>query len=213
MKSFEKFLFFYCIVALTAIFISYGVFGPFPLNLIISLSLTPILFYFWIRLTSPESVGAEKWSVRFLTVILALILLGMLGSHFAKLESSSPYEKTLKAQLADSEAKNQVLSESLKKAQAKLDQKDKTVDPGVKGESIIDLISDTPAPSGDRITGKANITVINVYKEPISTSAKIGSLEPELNYPYLEKQNGWYKVVVTSTQTGWVSASDVIEVQ
>ncbi len=86
--------------------------------------------------------------------------------------------------------------------------------PDVQGENIADLLTEeSPAPgSVHRITSKNGVNLIDVYQDTDITSKKVGNLESGVKYPYMEKANGWYKVVVTSTTSGWVSSAQVQEV-
>jgi hypothetical protein len=195
MKKFEKFLFFYSIVAVTALFISLGVFSPGSLSLISGTILLPIVFYFWIRFTSPEAVDAEKWSLRFLISIVVLSALGILGYRLSQIKPSTPpqntnVESTTLPTPTPTVSKNSTAS----------------------GETVADLLSETPIPLQE-ITGKPGVKVIDVYQDPLPASKKIDSLDGTAKYLYLEKQRNWYKIVLTESMSGWVSASQVVEVQ
>lgn len=195
MRSFEKFLFFYSIVATTTLFISLGLFYPNPLNFISGAILLPVIFYFWIRLTSPEAVGAELWSLRFIIAIAILTALGTAGYRLSQLKPPPPVQKVIV------EAPSPTATPAVKSATA-------------SGESITDLILGSPTPIALlEITGKAGIKTIDVYQNPSLTSKKVGSLDGTANYLYLDKQNGWYKVVISDSLAGWVSQNQVQEVQ
>lgn len=216
MKKFEKFLFFYSILITTVILISFGLMSPKPLNLISIASFSPVVFYLWVRFTSPQAVDAEKWSLRFLLVLLVLSSLGIYGFYLARSLEVDPNETALRNQLMEMQKENEELSQKLEKVStesAVMDTKKEVRDPSVEGESIADLlIESSPAPGTvQKITSKTG-TTIDVYQSPNVSSKKVGSLEPKVNYPYLEKSDGWYKVVVTSTTNGWVSSSQVQEV-
>lgn len=117
MKKFENFLFFYSIVAITVFLISFGIFSPKPLNFISGLLLLPLVFYYWIRLTNPENVSAERWSLRFLTALIILSLLGIYGFYLLK-------QVTEKIPVISNQLSNeQRLNEELKKELANLKEK------------------------------------------------------------------------------------------
>lgn len=124
----------------------------------------------------------------------------------------SSVENVLKNQLAEAQRKNEELTRKIASTNptplSAVSKKD------AEEESIADLLlPETPAPgSVHRITAKAEVISIDVYREADSGSKKVGTLEPKVNYPYSEKSNGWYKVVVTSSTSGWVSADQVQEV-
>ena len=176
-----------------------------------------IIIYFWIKLTSPQAVSAEKWSVRFILALIILSALGVYGMSLAKSMEASPEEAALKRQLVELQVKNEELAkklEAISSESASLKKKETAKDPDVKGESIADLLVEISSPPTgvQKITSKAGISLIDVYQNPDPASKKIGSLEAKINYPYLEKNNSWYKVVVTSATSGWVNATQVQEV-
>ena len=188
--------------------------SPGPLNLISATALLPIVLYFWIRLTSPQAVNVEKWSFRFLVALAVLSSLGIYGYHLARSSGPGSAEIVLRNQLAETQRKNEQLTKDLSgfspspgpTAMA-------SGTPGVSGESIADLLSEEPSPgSVHRITAKSGVASIDVYQTAAASSKKIGSLESGINYPYLEKSGGWYKVIVTSAVTGWVNSAQVQEV-
>lgn len=223
MKKLEKFLFFYCLVGITVFFISHGVFEPSPLNLVSGISVLPVLFYLWINLTSPKTVSSDKWSVRFILSILFLSGLGIYGYSLAKMSSQKP---DINSQLLEVQSQNEELKSKLEKIKAELSKSGQNFDPEkgqVAGESIADLLSETPSPASSSgtperppiqsITGKPGINSITIYKEANTSSSKVGSLDPDQKYTYISKSDGWYKVPMPGGASGWVSATEVKEVQ
>ena len=214
MKKIEKILFVYSIVAVTVLLITFGIFEPKPINLISTILLSPILLYFWIRLTSPEKVSAEKWAFRFLISIAVFCLLGLYGLQLLRQETGENVQ--LKSQLADQQLINETLKEENASISAQLDEAKKapTQEEDARGESITDLIYGSTEPTNlKQITGKDNITTINVYEEPSASSDKIGSLDGTAKYIYLEKNGTWYNLILSDSLSGWVSANQVQEVQ
>jgi hypothetical protein len=211
-RKFEKFLFFYSILAVTVIAVSLGVFEPKPVNLITCLVLVPMIFYFWIRLTSPEAVSAEKWSLRFLLALFILSILGVIGVYIARLPNRGPENSTqiakLTAEKAELERRLAILSNQPENSPASTSAK------SVKGESIADLIN--PLPTSNpiiQITGKPGVKTISVRESPISASKIIAEMDGLLKYSYLDQQNNWYKIPLSASAAGWVSGSQVKEVQ
>lgn len=197
MKVLEKFLFAYSIIAITALFISFGVFSPKPLNLISIVLITPSIFYFWIRLTSPESTTAEKWSFRFLTAITILCGLGIFGYRLIQTivpKNVDPIVNTLTPVPIQTPF-------VFKKATS-------------SGETIGDLLTETPIPiTLLEFKGKPGIKLINVYALPTFTSKKISTLDASQTYLYLVKQGEWYEIALSESEMGWVSSSQIQEVQ
>lgn len=194
-----------------------GATSPSPLNLISGMLLLPVVFYFWIKLTSPQVVDADKWSIRFLLILGILSALGVFGFYLARSIENSPVETSLKNQLVEMQKKNEELSQKLEKYITPTQtpaSKEKVKGVDIEGESIADLlIESSPDPTGaQKIISKTGIKQVDVYQSPNTTSKKIGNLELNLNYPYLESVDGWYKVAVTSSTVGWVSNTQVQEV-
>lgn len=203
MKGFEKFLFFYSILVVTVLLISFGLFEPSPLNFISTILLIPACFYFWVRLTNPQAVSAERWSFRFLTSLIILSLVGVGGFYFSK-------------HFANGESQNVQLKQDLAtpSAEPKTTKTPQPTNGGTKDESVTDLVFGTPSPIPLlEITGKPGVVTIDVYQSPIQASKKITSLDGSIKYLYLVKQNNWYNIILSGSQAGWVSASQVQEVQ
>jgi hypothetical protein len=206
MKKFEKFLFFYSITAITVFFVSFGIFSPKPLNLISVVLMTPLIFYFWIKLTGPENSTPTTWSIRFLASLIILSALGVFGFFLSKQAASEL--PAVDGQLSEQQSENERLKTELTELKQQANVKP-TSSPDI---SVTDLVTETPGPESSRITARSGVESIDVYQAPLSTSAKIGSLESGINYPFITKQDNWYKVVLTSTKTGWVSTDQVQEI-
>lgn len=219
MKKFEKFLFFYSILSVTIFFISFGAYSPSPLNFISGVMMLPTTFYFWIRLTGPDHTTADVWSVRFLISLAILALIGIFGFYLAS--KAMPQVKTLNTRIVNLENQISKLTEELDIKTAELGElKEKPATPSatVKGTAteeitVADLVVGTPKPGSQRITGNPGVAKIDVYQSSTLNSTKIGTIETGITYPYITKENGMYKIVLTTEKTGWVSQNQVQEVQ
>jgi hypothetical protein len=200
MAKFEKFLFFYSILAITVLLISFGLFEPTPLNFISVVLLAPACFYFWVRLTNPEKVSAEKWSLRFLISLTVLSALGIGSFYLTKQSFIQPQE--IETKETATPATVPIVTPT-----PQTSPKSKT-----QGESVTDLVFGTPIPLKE-ITGKAGIKTIDVYESPIQASKKIANIDGSIKYLYLTKQGNWYNIVLSESEAGWVSTSQVQEVQ
>ena len=197
MNKFEKFLFFYSIIAVTSLFVSFGILSPKPLNLISLTILSPIIFYFWIRLTSPQSVSAEKWSLRLLLVIIVISGLGIFGYYLTRIPVPVPQELPVRQATPSPTQTPPTAREATK-----------------SGETIVDFLQDSPTPIPlQEFTGKPGVKSINVYASPSTSSNKISTLDPTQTYLYLLKKNGWYEIALSESEMGWVSDSQIQEVQ
>lgn len=206
MKRFEKFLFFYSIIAVTVFAISYGIYSPKPLNLVSVGLMTPVIFYFWIRLTSPESTNPDRWGFRFLAAVVLVSLLGLTGYW---LSFKSP-------PTSNSKSEENIPATSIVSTPTAIPTP--LPSPGPGDESVTDILYGTPVPDStvsgqiQRIKARPGISKVDIYQNPSSTSPKIGSIDTSITYPYLEKQGTWYKIIFSGTTSGWVNSSQVEEV-
>ncbi|OGY24615.1 MAG: hypothetical protein A2172_03865 [Candidatus Woykebacteria bacterium RBG_13_40_15] len=200
MRGLEKFLFVYSIIAITALFITFGIFSPKPLNLVSLLLIAPSIFYFWIRLTSPESTGAVKWSLRFIITIVILSGLAIFGYYLRQIPAPK---------LADI-----AVSETSQPSSSPTETPISTKSATPRGASIVGFLTETPSPVPlQQFKGKTGVKLINVYKTATASAQKITTLDGTQIYLYLLKQGSWYKVALSGSESGWVSASQIQEVQ
>lgn len=214
MKRFEKILFFYSIIAVTVLLVSFGILEPRPINLISTVLLIPPVFYFWIRLTSPEATSPEKWSLRFLISLAALCLFGIYAFNLLKVGSKET--QIVKNDLLNVQKQNEELKSQLASLSSELQTAKDATRSSAKndGESITDIIYGTPTPiTLQQITGKAGVKTIDVYKDPSITSKKVSTLDGTAKYLYVGKNGSWYNLILTDSLSGWVSANSVEEVQ
>ncbi len=227
MYKFEKALFFYSILAITVFFISFGVFSPSPLNFISGVLMLPSTFYFWIRMTYPEHTAPDRWTVRFLSVLTLLSLFGIFG--FYLLSKGLPQIQILTVENKRLTTQNADLLNKLERTDSemtKLKQNIATPSATIKGVdtndiTVADLVAGSPTTGlGQRITGITGQSSIDVYQSTSLSSTKIGAVDANITYPYVTKQDGWYKIVIESPKDrlpagrqGWVNESQVIEVQ
>jgi hypothetical protein len=227
MKGFEKFLFFYSIIAVTALGIGSLFFSPRPENFIGLIGLLPVIAYFWLRLTSPSEVSSSKWSLRLVLVIFVLSTLGVYGfSLFRRMDEELKLKKealiqtqTL-ARLEDLKAELQVLSQKsssgeaiasdvarIKEELTALKEKD-TLNSNLLGayETLEDI------PIGKITIASSKVTQLNVYQDKNSTSKVLWKIDYGENYQYFQKEGSWYLIEIPDGNKGWVSASDVKEV-
>lgn len=211
MRKLERFLFGYSIVATTIFLITYGISSPKPLNIVSGILFLPLTLYFWLRLTNPEGTSSEKWSIRFVTVIVILSVLGIYAHQLINRYEPTANETILKSQLAEALKKNEEL---LKLTKTPSVSPTPSVSENPK-ETVADILLDQQAveTGGTRVALKTEVSTAFIYLEKSTESKKLGTLIPDVTYPFLEKDNLWYKVVATSEATGWVRKSDVDELK
>lgn len=189
-----------------------------------------MLAYFWLKLTNPDEVNATKWSIRLLLVISILVGLGTFG-YFLSVKGSKDKTQTditsdtalsiqgltdKISELKNSQATNEQISEELAKINSELTKirlLDQNASTDLSEESLSQIISDADKDvSTKKIKAKSGVGTINVYAEPTFSSRKVNTLSTLREYVYYEKNNGWYKVVLSENASGWVSSKEVEEV-
>ena len=228
MVKFEKILFVYSIIAVTLVFITSGIFAPTPQNLISGVLLLPIIAFFWLRMSNPQSTTLGMWSARLLIIIFLLTGLGgyayflsqtttatnqngeekdvriqELEKDINKLKEEAKTNEELEGQLTD-------IKDELKKlgSEGKL-----TLGAQGKDSQIGDLLAELEAeknlPLGNvgvesEIIGKAS-----VYLNPDFASEIIETINFGASSPYFEVNGNWYKIQLPDETFGWVHERDV----
>lgn len=156
MRRFEKFLFFYSILTITLLFVSSVFFLDKPQNLINGALLIPLVFYFWLKLTSPDAVDAARWSLRFLIVITVLTGLGIFGFYLASSRPKSRPPDTAASlqeltdkinQLKESEADSAQISQELIKIKEELTKIRRLNQIQNQDEGLTDILTATESPT------------------------------------------------------------------
>jgi len=217
MKGLEKILFFYSILALTSLTVAFGVFEPKPLNLITIGILSPILIYFWLRMTGPDHTTPDKWTLRLLASIVILAGMGIYGVYFAKKYAAIQNQQAATDQINQLKEQNSSLTAQLQdlSQQAASSPQPSATTSAIKvaSASATPATSALPSPaSGLSLTPKGSIPV-TIYMDHDSSSKAVGTLLPGKIYPYTDRFSTWYKVSVDNSFEGWVSGTLVDEVQ
>ena len=71
-----------------------------------------------------------------------------------------------------------------------------------------------PEPEVSRVKILQNeVGYLNVRKGPGVSNAKLTRVKPGEEYEYIEEDKNWYKIVLSDSQTGWVSGNYVEEIE
>lgn len=235
MKNVEKILFFYSIVAITVIFIASAFFSPTPLNIISGLALLPILAYFWIRMTSPSEVSAQKWSLRLFIAVFALSALTIFAFALAAKEKQEPAEEVSEDQLAaekleeirseiesikDKEVTDDELLAEIEKIQEELvNLRASNATQGIGNDSLSDVLDDInyqydlDTPVGQVTMISSSDTTADVYSDSAGTSEITGQITFGRTYPFFESVGNWYLIRLPDDTMGWVKSEVVEEVE
>lgn len=222
MKRFQTILFFYSTVVSAVLLIGSFFFLPSPHNIIMLGLFLPITGFFWLALTNPDRVNANKWSIRMVTVLM----LFMLSGTFAYWLSTKVVPKqTPVAESSDTSTK-EILEQYLAKIED-LENKNDTM--ARKIDAIVavppantDVLSATPEPKVDKYKLPDGFVMVNpnlktantnVFDSPNAGSKVAGTINPENKYPYFSKANGWYEIELENLEKAWVSDKYVVETQ
>lgn len=186
-----------------------------PYKLIQAVVLLPGVIYLWIRLTSPETALENQWAARFVIVIFGLCALGTLAyflnvKQAVLIPSQTLDNGELKSYLTDqiNDLKKEIVS--LKAAPTPI--------PDLSGQTnannLLDVLSATDKPTKQSIgTLQINSEAdLNVYKEANKVSEVVGVALHGTNYEYFEKINNWYLIDFDGEEMGWITSSDITEV-
>ena len=182
-----------------------------------------MVIYFWLRLTSADTVNVSRWSLRFLTIIIVLSSLGIF-TYFLSQQSASTTNKR------DAELNQKLTDLSEKIASLSGQQTDKQISSELtKIQDDLTNIKNNQTDSSDsnmadlfiqldknyvgKIQLKDNvIDPVDVYEKASLSSPKVGTLIKGISYPFTVKENGWYKVVYEKDKEGYINSIYVKEV-
>jgi hypothetical protein len=107
---------------------------------------------------------------------------------------------------------SQQLTQELARIQAELDQLKAQGTPAPDTTNLSEVLLEIDKNYIGKIMVKKTITSpVDVYKDPTLSSSRIGLMEPNIIYHYLETSNSWYKVAISQTLQGWVNGNYVEE--
>lgn len=233
MKKSEKLLFFYSIIAVTVVFLASAFFSPTPLNLILGITLVPIVFYFWIRMTSPADVDVSMWSIRLVVAVVGLCALGVL-TYYLSIQGSSSFankqsenqditekieglSEKIESLGGDDAASDKILKEMtiIREELARLKRGESTLGTSDKDNDLSEILleyeedSVVNKPLGYIAVIDSADTFINTHTEPNNSSKVAGQIVHDQDYPYYEVQGGWYQIKLSEDSRAWVNAVDV----
>ena len=231
MRAYEKFLFYYGIIVATAIGLGSLFFAPQPQNFAVLLMFIPVIFYFWIRVTSPADVSSSKWSLRLILVVFIVTALGIFGYSLSQKQvvdekakqslsiESQTLEKLdeLKGQLealSESGADSDEIADDVARIKDELSQlKDNQdnfggINPNLLG--AIDSLGETAV--GYITISKSTTKELDVLDGPDFSAKSVGKIVYGTNYEYFQKESTWYQITLAEGIEGWVNARSVKEV-
>ena len=231
MRAYEKFLFYYGIIVATAIGLGSLFFAPQPQNFAVLLLFIPVIFYFWIRVTSPADVSSSKWSLRLILVVFIVTALGIFGYSLSQKQvvdekakqtlslESQTLEKLeeLKGQLEELSAKGasgEEVADDVARIKDELSQLKESrdnlggINPNLLG--AIDSLEDVPM--GAVTIAKSTTKELDALETPDFSAKSVGKIVYGTNYQYFQKETTWYLIKLTDGTTGWVNERSVKEI-
>lgn len=232
MEKFEKYLFYYCLIASSLIFVGSTFFSPTPHNYFLMALFLPITLFFWLRISlSGKEVSQNtqkatlRWSGRLLVVVFLLILSGIFAQFLstkakndtnAKITLGEEDKKILaelKEKLEQKEKEQSSLVSELNEIKARLTELSYSEGlDSVLGTLDSDYNTSTQEAEAREILGYVTInnstkSTIDVHKEPSLSSKVVGQIKNGVNYPFFENSGSWYLI-----KDGWVKADFMKEV-
>ena len=226
MKKFQNILFFYSTVASAVLVIGSFFFLPAPHNLIMLVLFLPNTGFFWLALTNPSKVNANRWSLRMVAVLVIFTLAGTFGywlttkwvdnNSTSKVGSDDTTYELLEKYLAKIERledNNDALS---KKIDTIVSIPPSSGDPdilGFKDESQQDVSEDSyNLPLGYlKMDPDLQVVFTNVYETPNATSKVAGNIVPEKIYPFFTNDKSWYEIELDNLKKAWVNEKFIVE--
>mgnify|MGYP001599759802 FL=1 len=170
----------YTIIAASILFLANLLLLSGPVRTANLILIIPLVILAWINLTDPRKTSESIWSLRMLIVVFCLSLLGLFAFKLSLWPKSQP------------ECPVCLMPSPILIPAPSLTQ--------------------TPA-STDFVLGSIIITSQNaakIYAEPNLNSQIIGTADYNNIYPYLEFEQGFFKIIFNSTNFGWVNLEAII---
>jgi len=225
MKKIHPFLFYYCVIITTILFIVTIFFMPKLQNFVLLLLFLPVTLYFWLSISNPSEVSAAKWSARLLFIVFIFSALGVFA-HSLALQSFTRKEATKKSlettqvieglkseieKLHTPEDSSEDILQRLDKIKEEL----ADISSQQKIEQTLGLTIDEPdqiSLSVDReidsplgfVTIKDRAQPTAVYEEASSSSKIVGDFEYNKKYPFFKNEDDWFQILLPNDVEGWV---------
>ena len=237
MNKYHKFLFYYCLVVSTILFISSIFLTPTPQNFFLLVLFMPISLYFWLKVitikdkSKKTEVSTLDWSLKIAGVVLLMGMLGVFAFFLAG--KTDPISQNLSAMTkiysasidglrTEIEALSSQSTESAQLLSEVEDIKDELEalrSDKMTSSATLGLTSDDMDNYADLGNSIGNITIadskwseVDVFQNTVSSSKIIGQIEYGEAYPFFESKGSWYQIELPGGQNGWVSASFVKEI-
>lgn len=238
MQKFSKFLFYYSLLFSAVIFLNMVLFARNVENILFFIFFLPITVYLW---TAQKQGNEENTKPEGKTrlIIAILFLTGsalFLTSSVIKTRNETPENPVLTLGVSETQQLTQKgpqsetpsdlaqqLSETkdeLVKIRAELRAINQILGISKSAEELAEIITSLDSTLGSQSETKTlgYITIsdptllnTNLFKEPSASAITVGKIKYGQNYPFTEKQGGWYRVILEDSTGGWISSQWVKE--
>lgn len=241
MKSYFKLLSFYSLLVTTGLFIASLFYIPRPENFLFLLLFFPTAVFFWLkgpnRLDkegSPTTTIPPQRLAFVALIILTVLFISNLtlytylkwGKNSLKINNSEGFEQSqtnsqalrevqeLIEDLQNKEASNQSFSKDIEQLQSEIADLKST--DSLKAE-IMGIAESSISSQENTLLRFVTINTkkwqtLDVFKNKSSTSSVIAQIEYGKNYPFTQKEPGWYKITLPDNRLGWVKDQYLKEV-
>lgn len=224
MRFFKLLLFYYSLIAVTALLAVSFFLLPSPQNIANTLVLTPVAFLLWVYATNPNQITASTWSIRF---VIAIALVGSLAvfAYFLSvryLPKSAPIVdpalSDIRSSFSESQRKNDEFQEFLR-GEVEYIKNEIEVLKEIQGGNTLGSASEILLEEDFAIVlGKVSTkgtSSVQVYKDANLNSETLGTLKANQEYSYFDKKNNFFQVKGFDSENpdtfGWVQDWLVVE--
>lgn len=229
----KKFLFYYCVFAVTGLAVYMALFAPRPEGLLLFVLFIPVPLFFWKRIFktgagshafsdlegSGNKLSKKEFRNLFALVLTTSILISAstvvayskVGTPQVKsaqtsrtqIESLTDELNETSSQVDLVQMSNEAILREIKDLKRELSDDTTTT----KEE---DTLPDTKHTEKETMIKISSTTPIDIYEDKSYSSKVIGKSEKSI-YPYTKKVDTWYLILLPNGTEGWVSASFVTE--
>lgn len=233
MRKYQIFLSYYSLIVPNFLFAWSLFLSPDRRNFLLALLIVPISLYFWLVIagffkpkTPPGSSTEEtneRWPIRVPLIILATLFVSSFSIFFYSTITNRQKSLESVTSLVPKEIEN--LGQEIEKANQQnkesydqLTQKITRIENWLARESEQNggkepsVMNESGSQFGTLTIKDSTYQTVNVYQEKSTSSKVIGKAEFGKTYPFLEKDNAWYQILLEE-ELGFISSLFVKEVE
>lgn len=229
----KRLLFYYCVFVATALAVYLVLFAPRPQGILLFVLFTPVPIFFWKRVVKTYGKGGSTFSdlaspggslsKKELRNLFALVLLTSVLVSASTVVAYSRASKPEVESASITKSQTQSLEDELYETSSQVDlvqmsneailrelkdlKRELTTDTITEAENTTDTTKNVEKETMLKIN---TASPIDIYEDKSYSSKVIGKSEKSI-YPYTQKVDTWYLILLPNGTEGWVSASFVTE--